>query len=94
MDVRVGVVVALCLALAAGGAAYVRASMFSPVIQYCADGRVSQNWSIPADFLFDADSPTFVFVMTERNGEQQKATIRHPLLSLFMYPPVRALLPA
>ena len=85
---RVTIVVVLFLTAMATATAYYRASMFAPVIyNYYGYGA----GPLTTNLLFDADVPRHTALMTDRRNGLHGTTNRHPLLSLYLYPPVKIL---
>lgn len=86
------VVVALCLGLIAGSASYLRATMFNPIIHnYYAYGTGPWDGPLTTNLVFDADIPKMTGLMTNRWFEQHVLSNRHPLLSLWLFVPVKLL---
>jgi hypothetical protein len=91
-DWRVTFLAAIFLAVLAAVAAYVRASALSPVILHdFGYGIDSQSGPITQDILFDADVSKRFELMTNRLGGRDHRSSHHPLLAMFIFPPVKAL---
>jgi hypothetical protein len=94
-NARAVIALALGLAVLAAAASYARASMFSPVIhKHFGYGVDRQSGPVTANLLFDADIPRFNLTMTDRWHVLHTSTRHHPLLSLYIFPPVRVLMVA
>jgi hypothetical protein len=90
---RTILIAAASLAILAAGAAYMRASMFAPVL-YKEFGYGTDEGSGPKTFnlLFDSDVPQYSLLMTQWWAPQHGVySSRHPLVSLYMYLPTRIL---
>jgi hypothetical protein len=90
---RTIVILAACLAILAAGASYTRASMFAPVLyEEYGYGSDESHGLKTFNLLFDADVPQYAVLMTQWWAPQHQVySSRHPLLSLYVYPPTQIL---
>lgn len=83
---RVDALVTVVFAIVGAIYAHRIASLVDPVVLSYGDNRI-----VTTDMWFDGDVPKTYAAMTDRLAEQHGLTSEHPLASLVLYPPVRAI---
>jgi hypothetical protein len=84
--------VAVLLALIAAAASLYRSEMIDPVVlHHYGYGEDDTSGPNASNLMFDADMPKITYIMTDRFSNRHAYTSEHPLISLAMFTPVKAL---